>query len=329
MRGLKPEMIPELVRRDVELVKKEAIFLLEFRGGDTEVKISPENRLNILVVIGPVENHAINDKRIIKYFPKEAILLEIGLRRGRPYAEAKNTSRRVGEPVNFPFRRKWFQMSGFQFLKTVPLIFRLFQEHANKITFHWRDSYISGLRNWWSHRQGKLFCEKKYRLRKKGIRFSVHKKDEHLLKFVYWAELNLNHSLKNHLSGLVKFIDKRLKIYRENGYSRKFSDLKGARQIEDIIRRQHLPLYFLEEMIKKYIPRGAKNPFINEISELVGYNGDKILERQLAQSAYIPDINDIELRVVCGLEEAKDYIVFELESNFAFNDLSPNGDCPL
>lgn len=115
-------------------------------------------------------------------------------------------------------------------------------------------------------------------------------------------------------------IDKRLKPYRENGYRKRFMELKGAQQIKRIIEEKHLPLYLLEEMVEKYLPNGDRNLLINEIAELVGCsNGNKAIERQLAQSAIIPDINNgIELRVVSGLETAKDYILFELIATCIF-----------
>lgn len=331
MRGLKPEIIPELVRRDVELVKKEAVFLLEFRDDyEIDIRIQKEGRLNILAVIGPVQRHAIIDKNICKYFPDEAVLLEIGLRRGRPYHECMNTKRRIGEFTCFPYRRKWFQMSESQFLKTAPIIFELLQKYTNEITFNWKDSYIPGPRNFWSYRKKKLFCNTIYRLAKKRIRFSVYKKDEELLKFVYWVELNLNNDLANHLIGLAKFIDKRLKPYRENGYKKRFMDLGGAKQIKKIIDGKFLQPYLLEEMVLKYLPNSNENLLINEIRELVDWNWDGAMERKLAQRAVIPSsINEISLRVIRGLETQKDYIVFGLESNLVLHDVLPNGNCPF
>lgn len=330
MRGLKPEMIQVLIKRDIELVKKEAVFLLEFNGDKIDVKISPENRLNILAVIGPAQRHAIIDKNICKCFPSEAVLLEVGLRRGRPYHECMNTKRKMGEFTCFPYRRKWFQMSESQFLKTAPIIFELLQKYTNEITFNWKDSYISGSRHWWSHHQKKLFCNTIYRLAKKGIRFSVHKRDDFILEFIYWAELNLNSALKNHLTGLAKFIDKRLKLYRENGYKKRFIDLGGAKQIKKIIDGKFLQPYLLEEMIDKYLPNGDRNSLINEIRELVDWNWSGALERKLAQRAVIPsNIDGISLRVIRGLETKNDYIVFELQSNFAFHDILPNGNDPF
>lgn len=315
MRGLNPDRICELMRKDVELIKLEAKLVLEITSEGLRLHRPKNQRLDIIAVIGPVENSIISEIKNLN----EAVLLEIGFRRAKPYHELPNRQRKNGEPSNFPIRRQWFALSEEQYAKVFPAILRILQKITDDRVHSWKciindDPYlIPTTKHQFSKKGRKISLKKRYMAYPQGIRFSVARKDELIIRYIYWTELHLNNRIKEHLKGLAKFID--MALSKHKGYKRNFSKLKLAREISDMIsRKKQLPQYQMEEMIETYLPKGYKNQLINEIIDLLGYNREKSRERLLASSAisikHHPQPPQIMVKT--GLDKNKDHIVFEI-----------------
>jgi hypothetical protein len=129
MRGIKKENILLLAKKDVERIKQNARIVWQINE-EGEVISSIKNddgRIYSLAVIGPaslikeeiknsLQRAGLLEKALLE---KELLLLEIGLKRGKPYRPGFN--RENGK--NILLRRKWFFLSEKQYLKLAPNIF--------------------------------------------------------------------------------------------------------------------------------------------------------------------------------------------------------------
>lgn len=341
MRGLNPKKIPGLVSKHVERARSESAFVLEIdTNGEIEwYKSNLDWKLGVISVIGP--GYAFGE-----YFG-EALLLEVGIWRTRPYREAKNQQRANNEPHNLPPRSKWFFLSEQQYLNIIPVIFEIIQQitdkqdatrkcgHQNgnpfirKIGKYYlargrRKDYKTG------ERQPKrtLFYYEKSKELPIGVRFSISQKDISLVQFIYWLEINKNAILKGGAESVAKLINICLAPYNKKGFYRDPKKLKGVQQVKDILYLK--PYYWVEEIVDKYLPEREKNPLFNEIRELIGWNGnEKATERKLSDSAIIIPDCDILLRITTGINVKKDYIVFEVAPSCCFKEKIKEDEVPF
>lgn len=341
MRGLNPEKIPELVAKHVERARSESAFVLEIDAkGEIEwYKSNPNYKLGVISVIGP--GYAFG-----KYFG-EALLLEIGFWRTRPYRDARNLQTTSGKPCNLSPRSKWFFLSERQYLNIAPAVFEIIQQmtdrqDATRKNGHQNgDPFIRKVGRYYlargRHKDYKtgerypkrtLFYYEKSKELPIGVRFSVSKKDLFLMQSIYWLELNKNTILKSGAESMAKLINICLAPYAKKGFYRDSKKLKGVQQVKEIICSK--PYYWLEEMVDKYLPGQEKNPLFNEIRELIDWKENKkAAERKLAESAItIPDCN-ILLRITTGIDAKKDYIVFEVAPSCCFKEKSKEDEVPF
>ncbi len=323
MRGIKPEEIPVLVARDVEMVKREAKIVINISSLNIQENSRPG--LGIIAVIGPGEFQG-------RHF-EETVLCEIGLGQSRPYHEA----RKPEEKTFIQYRRKWFSLSEEQYLIIAPQIFRLLQELTDKRVNNWKCGpksenpfRIRVPRNFW-YRHGKtLFQNSSWKPALRGARFAVSLADKWLFNDIFWAELNINFCLKRHLIGFARFIDLYLSVYkknlRKNDLSRRFLKLKKVQEINTIIHSSSLSKspYLLIELLG-HLPGRENNrlwPYIS--SQLIPWDGRETRERIIA-SRVLPDpelrLGKIQLRIETGLDgrnkyqrmpKKRDHIVFEV-----------------
>ena len=317
MRGINQLKIECFACQDIRLIKKEAVFVIKINeNGNLEwCHRNKEGRLSVIAIIGPTQqfNRSFN----------EAVLLEIGLKRGKPYHEAFIANRKSGnEPLTLHKRRQWFSLSPEQWLKVRGPIFSLLQEITNERVNKWKCGpnnpyYIRTPKHRWTIRGKKMIKTESKKPYLSGIRFSIALKDQMFIKFVYWLEIYFNKNLQKHLKGMANFIDKRLAPYRWNGHKRKFSKLGGARDIlKSFNSQKKLPEYLMAKMIEK-LPNGEKNRFYYDIIDLFCLTKDKIpVEDKLAKSALVSGNFNLspapQVRVTTGLNRKKDHIVFEL-----------------
>ena len=334
MNGIHPAMIPILVQRDVDLVKKEAKIVINL--STLNLIRNPKPGINLIAIIGPGEFLG------RKY--REALLCEIGLGRSRSYHDAQRPKdSKLNESRWVEKRRKWFFLNKEEYLVVAPLIFEILQELTDKKVATWKHNFYSDdpfllptPRNYFSRHQKKLHQSISMRPQRTGIRFAVSKKDEFLVRDIYWAALN-NLDLKIHLNGLAKFIDLYLSPYKkQRPLRRRFSKLKRVVRV----KRTCLSLlskrgaYLLPELLK-CLPKGQRNPLWPHLVYLLGYGGSATKERRLADSA-LPDsknrVGNLEVKITTGLFGKygkqgdiliRDHIVFEvLPSYYSHNQAS-------
>src|SRR3989344_9639765 len=91
------------VERDVHRVRQHAAHIITLSPLGATVRTNPNPLMRSIAVVGSGEY------RGTKY--DEAVLLEIGMQRGRPYAPAENScGERKSDRVRVPRRRKWFAL---------------------------------------------------------------------------------------------------------------------------------------------------------------------------------------------------------------------------
>lgn len=329
MRGIKPEMIPELVQRDVDLVEREAKIVIDITS--LSIRQNPRPGLGIIAVVGP--------GKFLGMDFKKALLCEIGLGKSRPYHEAK----RPGGEKFIQKRRRWFSLTEEQYLIIAPEIFKLLQGLADNRIDNWKCGpnsdnpfRIRVPRSFWSRHEKTLFQTLSWKPLPRGARFAVSLSDEFdefLLKDIFWAELNLNSGLQGHLKGLARFIDLYLSVYKDkigkNGFSRRFPKLKRVQQIREMIYSSSLSgsPYLLIEMLN-YLPQKESNclwPYIT--THLIPFGGEETKERKLSTQAITgPEsrLKGIQLRIKTGLDgrnlyqktpKERDHVVFEIFSS--------------
>lgn len=320
MKGLRSDLIPVLTENDASRVKKEAtiVFLMEGnKSNGIEILKNPKSRLNVMAVVGP--SQAFGRKF------KEAVLCEIGIGASRPYHEARkpNSLREEKEPINIPRRRKWFSLSQEQYLAVAPALFQCLQRLTNDKVFRWKTGphnnnpfFIRSPNNFFAIRNKKLHSKEVFRNFPIGTRYAVSVADKYLLSDIFWADLKLR---EWQLRKLARFVDKLLSPYRNGGYKRRksFSKLERTKDVQRIFStNKYLSKYLLVEMINKYLPRGVKNVFWQDLCDLIKWDCEELLEEHKLVASIYPNpelrLGGINFRITTGLERKKDHIVFEV-----------------
>jgi len=343
-----PEMARELVARDVTRVKRHALGLCLLDGFEDglEPEFIPcdEPRLNVLAVIGPARKGGFRFE--------EALLLELGLHRTRPYRKAegaaltkqelrlrrKNRNRfRSGRHV--PMRRKWFTLTKQQYLAVAPHLFRFLQEHVDERVGRWEitqkfEPFWRKVPRYIVGRHGQIHYTEIAAHHERGIRFSVSTADRSLISDIYWAELWWNARLMYQLLGLARFISLCLRDHR---YTRLpgdgflgFWQLPAIERVRAALKRAmqrrgagRLPRYLLAEMIRRFLPPDSRR-FRDVLAQMIGWNGKETWEYKTAARA-LPNpesrIGYIRIRVIA---RRRRYIVFEVFSRLPNPSATPS-----
>lgn len=172
MRGLSPDRIPELVAADVARVERHAAHVVYLNGG-VKVLDNPSPRINVIAVVGPGQAFGQNFE--------QAVLLEVGIFRARPWQEVEG----------IPRRRSWCSLNPEQYLEVAPALFGVLQSMTNQRVRMWRRKAESPV--YLTMRQAYFYRYLRAKSRrfsmKKGCRFSVSRRDIPLLADLYWATL--------------------------------------------------------------------------------------------------------------------------------------------
>jgi len=327
MRGLKPEMIPRLAIRDVNIVKREARFIIKL----PELKVieNPRPRLGVIAIIGPGKYLG------MRY--GEVELDEIGIGKTYPWHRAQRPKSLLtdGEIETIPDRHPWFSLSEDQYILVAPVVFELIQRITNRQTEQRKsgeNGYMIDI-GWarYFRYHGKLEAQKSRKNFLRGKRFSVSFKSR-FLPDVYWAELNLNWIIQKHSQRIIRQVYNCFSRYQTLP-RRDFSKLAATRNSLKLIAGSSLcnARYLLAEAFARYPHK--KTPFFSHIASLVSQNAGVSRERHLADAALkLPGsprarLNGIQLEVTTGLFGSKfnayhaskykkarprDYIVFEV-----------------
>ena len=274
MKGINPKNILPLARKDVEMIKKEARFVLKIDGDGNFLSCKGNNNGKIwsIAVIGPAflikeeVKKALQKADLLEeaFFEKELLLLEVGFRRGKPYQRGFN--KEGGKHK----RRKWFYLSKKQYSRVSLHLFwflkYLCQEtRDNKWEKNKKPFIKNGKRN--------SFRRLGMGIISSGTRYSISMEDIYAVADVFWAEKNLNSVQKKFVSWLGNAL--------VNVLSRQRNKRKQKECVEEWI--YDLPLYLLERAAKEVRNQFAKVNLLNLIYEVK--RKDKSKNRELDREA--------------------------------------------
>lgn len=326
MRGLNKEGFLRVVNGDIERIKMEAVYVVRLLSKfEVDIIKNPNGRLNVIAIIG--QGSFYFDSQLL--FFDEVALCEIGIGKTRPYSEAKKpiNSLSENEERSIAKRKKYFNLTLDQYELVAPYLFFLIQQITNekvarRVCNHKNPYYISSQKHYYSYRQGKDFYFDTFKPKTGSSGFVVSIKDKFLASDVYFAEMFLNKDIAKYLSGLARFIDKRLKPYRFKKINSNCLKLKGFVKVREIIEKHFLPKYLIIELLNN-LPKGKRNYFYNEMVEIVGWDGKETFEKQMANNVVenpFKRLDGIQLHLTYK-HQNKDLIVFQVNSNLGDIDI--------
>ncbi len=277
--------------RDVALVKKKAIGYWEVGSRKKKPTLNKKPKLGVLAVIGPAE---FKGKEI-----SEAVLLELGVWRTRPYRESNLYSGRL--PI-FPMEREDYQ-------RWAPKLFKYLVERSSEQIAtrkcDWDNPFYVKMTKHFigKQRRGVIWLDKKEPV-PPGVRFSASVHDELLIRDLYYAELFLNKKLAEQLAKLGRYIDKLLSFHRKGsakydisrlGNSQFFSEAKTA--------LGQWPRYLQIETLLHHLPGKRKNFFFVELCQMMGFSSRMVSSPERTMAEWALDgakkrLGDIQLRLV-------------------------------
>lgn len=299
MRGLDQKMIPVLIARDVERVKKFALAVITLTPeNEVFVQENLRGKLAVIAVIGPANDPHGNHL-------DEALLCEVGLWRSRPFIRSrgcepelwfgkrKTTKRGSGKRISIPKRREWFALSSEQYKIVSPVVFATIQNLIDHRISTWKTgeniNWIMNLRlpttNSRKRSQVKSFFIRNRHI-PRGIQVAFPG-DELFLRDIYWAELNCNPIIKKYLKEFAKWIYRNISRY-EMGYRRRdFRTLVGFRSVSQLFSRSVLPRHLKIEALQ-FLPGGYRYPLYHELRKLLHWSGEPTREHRIAMLAPNP-----------------------------------------
>lgn len=295
--------------RDVETVKKYARCCIYITSDGVRVEENQHYRIEILAVIGQYQDDRLN--------LDEAVLLEVGLSRGKPYQEA--TGLKDGNPnypKNYPCRHPYLSITAEQYQLVAPEIFNYLVEYSiNKVSL-WKNDWFDP---WWikidvgthKNRFSGLTKDHKWLAARPAIRFAVSVHDNFLVSDIYWAELYGKDNLQEDLKKILKFIGDNLGGYKMRDRKRFPSNwMKFPRFAAAISSLKRLPKYVQFFIWKKHFP--INQYFHYEIMEQIGFQGIDCWEEVCAQNVLDNPSNrigDVSIRIV---RKSDRFVVFEI-----------------
>lgn len=295
----------ETVLRDVSLVKENAVRVFHIKkDGSVEVIDNENFRLEVVAVIGPYQDE--------KWDLEEAVLLEIGLNRSRPYNETNipPSLRRSGEPKNFTPRYHGLSLTPEQYQLVAPFIFKYLEARAAaqvstrkdgwqpyKVRALGKHNSSEQLLKPFLGRKGKLVTAKlKYEV-PPLVRFSARMTDNLFVSDIYWAELFGNQKVQDQFKGLGNeiqaLLDTALKKSRatpKDWRSNRFFNLVMVKferfsiSYGDSLGRDRS--YLQKVLLRDYV--GERNYFFDEIATRLGWSWhEPIKEEMLALQALL------------------------------------------
>jgi len=311
MQGINPMHVPALVCRDVERVEQDARFIIIVDENRIVATLrNPHGRLSVIAVIGPGEIHENIPSPLRKF--AEAVLLEVGVSRGRPYREAFGTENQR----YIPKRRPWFSLIDAQYLAVAPYIFHLLQMLTDKRTSRWKCGtntkpvYLPTPNDFFFRKKKKIESSISPKGWVNGARFSAPLSETLLLADIYCAELT-NKTVQRDVAGLGGYLDLLLSRYQAKGWAWPFWKLKYARIAAEKLRERRLPRHLKIEVL-----RYVRSPYLRtHLGSVIEWDGVSETPQRLLARRALPNVKwrlgELQLRTV---KESTPfgYLVFEV-----------------
>lgn len=320
MRGIKPDDYRLLAERDVELVRAEAAHLFIMNENGFSYRKHSDPGLGIIAVIGEPKTEPLHPD-LINSGIKNAVLLEIGIGKSRPYHETSlPQSRRNGNTGRnwLVKRRKWFSLSPDQYAAIAPELFKLMENLTDRKVAgrkcHPGNPFVLNYPTRHYSQNNKRYSERiKTGFFPQGTRYSVNLSDELMLNDLYWATLYGNLQVIRHISGAANFINRCLNRYKQNGYdSEKFERLKGIEYIRNSLNSSLFSDWLKREVLY-YLPGGNSYRFFENLAHYFELDLEDYPEKKRAlkanQTRPKTRLGQIQLRV---LREVSDHAVIEV-----------------
>lgn len=305
---------------------------IEITPAGVEEHVNPDPGLRVIGVIG---QGASGHKNLCGQKFEKAVLMEIGISRGRPYGATvtpidsfdpempKTLARRRGE---------YFSITEEQYIQAAPYLWEHIQRIADERISRWKrgPKYPIKLPTQRTFMHALTHKIRQYlflwRPQPKGARFSVSKHDTYLIQDIFFAELSCNPQFRRAVTGLAKFIHQ---VFSRLRYGA--SD-KNLYALVENIKERGIPTRIIYE---------ARSFALNNLRIIPGYDAEEAIplwkiffeklglpdleicpERALADGA-LPGaherLGNVRLRVSTGIDANKNYVVFEVYSSAKLN----------
>lgn len=325
----------ETVVRDVKLVKENAVRIFKIhKDGSIDIIDNENFRLEVVAVIGPYKDE--------KWDLEEALLLEVGLNRTRPYNECNipPSLRKEGEPRNFTIRYHGLHLTPEQYQLVAPHIFEYLESRAAAQVSSRKDGWqpykvkALGKHNSSDHlhkpflgRRGKLVTAKlKYEV-PPLVRFSARMTDRLFVSDIYWAELFGNQKVQDQLKGLGNeiqtLLDTALKKTQTTPKDWRKNKLFNLAMIKfdrftisygDSLGRDRS--YLQKILLRDHV--GERHYFFDEIATRLAWVWDEPIKEEQSALQALPDpelrLNGIQIKVWRIIKNQLTFDVFPRKS---------------
>ncbi len=299
------QLILEKSISDVKRIKEIAKCCIFITPDGVIVNENPNFILEVVAVIGPYQDSEIN-------LP-EAVLLEVGMNRSRPYGKAEGN---VGRENRKAISKRYghYQPTPEQYLLVAPHLFSYLTKYATEKIRGWKN-------NWHDPRWIKVDSAEyrhfsgqrrtyKWLIKEPCVRFSIDIRDEFLLSDIYWAELFGVENRQYKLERLASLMGNRLsgyKIYNRKRFPKNW--MNYPRFASAIYSLKNLPWYLQVYIWKKYF--GSHSRFHYEIMEQIGYQGFDPWEEILRNKVFPFPEQRLQVKVKV-LKKSRNRVIFEL-----------------
>ncbi len=301
------QMVIEKSISDVNRIKEIAKCCIFITPEGVVVKENPNFVLEVVAVIGPYDDGAVK--------LSEAVLLEVGLNRSRPYGKAEGN---VGRENRHAISKRYghYHLTPDQYQLVAPHLFGYLTKYATEKVASWKNDWVDP--RWvkfdtgeYRHISGQR-RNYKWSIIEPCVRFSVDLRDELLLGDIFWAELFGFDNRQHKLDRLVAFMGNKFSGYkRTNRKKMPRSWMNYPRFAVAIEALRRLPWYLQVFVWKEHF--GKHSYFHYEIMEQIGYEGFDPWEEQVREKA-LPNpeqriIPPVKIRI---LRKSQKQLVFEL-----------------
>lgn len=257
----------------VDRLKREAKFLITIRDNDVQLNLNPKGLLPVVAVVGPaVFSYDRQEKKVgevhFELFLSEAVLLEIGLWRTKPYHRFNNKN--GGGPSVVSERYKRAVLSEEQLKMVWPTLTKVLLGYVNERVSRW-DSFQSAAINECSMEPFFLEVAGRSIPVERGVYVCFDERDTLLLSEFLWRDIESSRTQK-YLQKILKAWRWRLKGYAYNNYTKE-EVLKGRRvhlkEVADRLIESPLPLNRLVFLIRN----SGRGSLIKNIAEEIEVDG--------------------------------------------------------
>lgn len=221
------------VQRDGQNIMNYARFAIVLRGGVPELIDNGNLRkqcqpfAHLIAVIGPAHH--------LGTFVPEAVLLEIGYSRTRPYSQleqlmAAKGGEKFSKPWSLKGRTRVRKISDPELQAVYPMIERCMAEIVLECRETWKNKG-----RWWVHGPG---------LVERGIRFTFDKSDRSLYRQMLLEDIRLRK--EKYIRGHARRISRLIGGYRRADYSKQqLERFPGVERVAELLREQtyYSPFY--------------------------------------------------------------------------------------